>query len=101
MLSKWTVPVAALVIAGSFSTLPIRAQKLDVDALIHRWDADGDDAISRDELRNAMGSRLDKLIDKLFQAVDKNNDGRLDRTELNNVTGDSLLWLLDTRSTVK
>jgi EF hand len=75
---------------------PIQAQQLDVDTFIHRWDADHDGTINRDELRKATDNRLrDKLVDKLFQVGDKDGDGRIDKSELNSLAHESFLWMFE------
>jgi len=56
-------------------------------------DADHDGAISREELRTAIGGRLPYAICKLFKAVDTNHDGKLDKDELSR-SEESLFWFL-------
>jgi hypothetical protein len=92
-------PLAIVVLALVSMPLMHLAQgsNPDVEGFIQRWDADHDEAISRDELRNATGDRLDQLIDKMFHAIDKNHDGKLDKHELKTITGESLFWLFETR----
>jgi len=46
-----------------------------VDALLQRFDRDGDGALNRDEAPR-------QIPDRAFNFFDRNNDGRLDRTEL-------------------
>src|SRR5262245_64530320 len=49
------------------------------DAFVWQWDADRDGAISRDELKQAVGNRLEHLIEKLFHAAVKNHNGNIAR----------------------
>jgi hypothetical protein len=65
-----------------------------VDTFVRQWDIDRDGVLSRDELRTAVGSRLDHLIEKLFRAADKNRDGKLDADELHSLAGENFYWLL-------
>jgi len=91
-LSGWLFPATKLLDDGSLEP----ESQVAVDAFIHQWDADHDGVISRDELKSAIGNRLDHMIEKLFHAADKNRDGRLDRNELNSVAGENFSWLLRT-----
>ncbi|HYV30872.1 MAG TPA: EF-hand domain-containing protein [Candidatus Binatia bacterium] len=97
MLLRSPLAIAALALVSLPLMHLAQASKPDVDAFIQRWDADHDEAISRDELRNATGDRLDPLIDKMFHAIDRNHDGKLDKHELKSITGESLFWLFETR----
>ncbi len=81
MLLRSPLAIAALALASMPLMHFAQASKPDVDAFIQRWDADHDEAISRDELRNATGDRLDPLIDKMFHAIDRNHDGKLNKHE--------------------
>ena len=99
MLLRSPLTIAALALVSMSLMHLAQAPKPDVDAFIQRWDADHDQSISRDELRNATGDRLDQLIDKMFHAIDKDHDGKLDKKELKSITGESLFWLFETRQT--
>ena len=55
MLLRSPLAIAALALASMPLMHFAQASKPDVDAFIQRWDADHDEAISRDDLRNATG----------------------------------------------
>src|SRR5947209_12375106 len=61
-LSGWLFPATNLLDNGSFEP----ESQAAVDAFIRQWDADHDGVISRDELKSAIGNRLDHMIEKCF-----------------------------------
>ncbi len=59
MIFRSPLTIAVLALGSMSLTHLAQAPKPDVDAFIQRWDADHDHTISRDELRNATGDRLE------------------------------------------
>ncbi|WAR19083.1 CALL5-like protein [Mya arenaria] len=47
-----------------------------------KFDTDGDETISKDELRNILSGFGDSELDDLIESADKNNDGKLSIGEL-------------------
>ncbi|XP_052769241.1 calmodulin-like isoform X2 [Mya arenaria] len=49
---------------------------------LKEFDTDGDETISKDELRNILSGFGDSELDDLIESADKNNDGKLSIGEL-------------------
>ena len=89
--TTWLLPVREPTLSAE------EIHSIDVDAFIRRWDVDHDGAISPDELKHAIGNRLDAIAGKLLQAGDKNQDGKIDPGELNSLAAENFSWFFGVR----